>query len=776
MTTAEELLATLHEHDVVDADSYFVINPVTRKLETESRDEQVIMQYDHNSERYTFELLRYVEGHDMMLCNSVVVHWNNIDGETAEETAETTDIYDLRVNPENEETVICSWLITRNSTQRVGILSFLVQYKCVNADGEVTYEWHTDSYDTVTVRKSRNNGPQSVIEYTDILEQWRIRLFGTSESEQQKILDLSAEQQQIITDKVDAKTEKSISAINNKGIEILESIPEDYQTTFKSIDNADRTKADAIICSSEGEVIRVSDSSDDYLRGLKIFGKTTQLTTTGKNLANLPQVFVKPESGYNYDLFTGTAGQATAVTAENINKLPYLTSGTYYINAEFDDSIANKEIKVMAVAEDGSTSTASILSVATGPFTVTYDTRVTIRVGTSSAATIQNIQIEAGDSYTGYESYTGGNASPNPEYPQELDAVENPIVSVYGKNLVSDKIEEWTIPNNYLIFDFNESNLPVTITLTDRDTTVDVTDCYFGVTDDSFNPSTKYSWVLNKGSILQNKIIRDYRYAVIFPNNKETFDKIFARYNVQIELGDISTEYEPHDPIQTLALTRTLPGIPVSQNGNYTDENGQQWICDEIDFERGVYVKRLNTISLPSTFVINQGTNEMWIQLKDSEAAAYDTPAVQCICTHFPAKSRQEVYDRAFEEGYCGIAARDRFVRIVDNVKFNADPDALNTWIEELAVEGIDVLLKYILATPIETALTAEELTAFKYLHTNFPNTIVLNDAGATMKLTYNADTKTYLDNLPKATDEQVQAAVDKWLTAHFSSAEEASF
>ena len=36
-----------------------------------------------------------------------------------------------------------------------------------------------------------------------------------------------------------------------------------------------------------------------------------------------------------------------------------------------------------------------------------------------------------------------------------------------------------------------------------------------------------------------------------------------------------------------------LPGIPVDSGGNYTDETGQQWICDEVDFERGVYVKRV---------------------------------------------------------------------------------------------------------------------------------------------------------------------------------------
>ena len=44
-----------------------------------------------------------------------------------------------------------------------------------------------------------------------------------------------------------------------------------------------------------------------------------------------------------------------------------------------------------------------------------------------------------------------------------------------------------------------------------------------------------------------------------------------------------------------------LPGIPVASGGNYTDANGQAWICDEIDFARGVYVQRVRELDF-STF------------------------------------------------------------------------------------------------------------------------------------------------------------------------------
>ena len=43
----------------------------------------------------------------------------------------------------------------------------------------------------------------------------------------------------------------------------------------------------------------------------------------------------------------------------------------------------------------------------------------------------------------------------------------------------------------------------------------------------------------------------------------------------------------------TLSTPGDLPGIPVDSDGNYTDENGQQWVCDEIDLKRGKYVQRV---------------------------------------------------------------------------------------------------------------------------------------------------------------------------------------
>ena len=67
---------------------------------------------------------------------------------------------------------------------------------------------------------------------------------------------------------------------------------------------------------------------------------------------------------------------------------------------------------------------------------------------------------------------------------------------------------------------------------------------------------------------------------------------------------------------QTLPISTPtgLHGIPVSSGGNYTDADGQQWICDEVDFARGKYVQRFKMLEFDGTeHWRGQGTNAGFI-------------------------------------------------------------------------------------------------------------------------------------------------------------------
>lgn len=179
-----------------------------------------------------------------------------------------------------------------------------------------------------------------------------------------------------------------------------------------------------------GNPITISNASDKPLQGLRIFGKSTQNGTPtpdapvdivsvenpavivrGKNLLNLPQIIEKPVSAYNYDLFTGTSGQSVAVPIEKIELLPYIEAGkTYCFSCKIPNLEIAEGVKVMAVNDDGtigegSETTSAILIVNNGTFVPTKSSFVTIRVGTSEAVTIGDIQLELDESTTEYEPY-----------------------------------------------------------------------------------------------------------------------------------------------------------------------------------------------------------------------------------------------------------------------------------------------------------------------------------------------------------------------------------
>lgn len=205
----------------------------------------------------------------------------------------------------------------------------------------------------------------------------------------------------------------------------------------------------------------------------------------------------------------------------------------------------------------------------------------------------------------------------------------------------------------------------------------------------------------------------------------------------QAEYGTTSTAYEPYKE-QTIALQTPngLLGLKVNSGGNYTDSTGQQWICDEIDLARGKYVQRIRKIVLDGnidTKHVGQhenGTKYLGIILQEKD---YTLKASNMLCTRY---IRAEWTN---ENGYVYSAKKDTVI-ITDN-RFT---DVETT--KKIIGEEKPVII-YPLLTPIETDLPPETIAAFKRLRTNYPNTIISNNADAGMELTYTVDTQSYVDS-----------------------------
>ncbi len=175
---------------------------------------------------------------------------------------------------------------------------------------------------------------------------------------------------------------------------------------------------------------------------------------------------------------------------------------------------------------------------------------------------------------------------------------------------------------------------------------------------------------------------------------------------------------------QTLPVSTPngLPGIPVDSGGNYTDADGQQWVCDEVDFARGVYVQRIEK-KVVNTFTDGTDYNTT-IRLVDNNADLIEIN--NCILSTVAS-----AVNSGSEKNTCRIYMGGNIFLFVSKDEF-ADLNAANEFFADNPVEFFVGL-----ATPIETPLSAEQISAYKALHTYSPATTVSNDEEAWMKVGY---------------------------------------
>lgn len=181
----------------------------------------------------------------------------------------------------------------------------------------------------------------------------------------------------------------------------------------------------------------------------------------------------------------------------------------------------------------------------------------------------------------------------------------------------------------------------------------------------------------------------------------------------------------------TLQTPTGLPGIPVTSNGNYTDQNGQQWICDEVDLERGVKVQRVNIVDLSTcriSVVTELAVTKRLTIILPIHGRGYTTNALcnklQCIAS----------FDKDVQHFY--VNKNNVFIFIPIDAK---NPE-----------EG-EYILFYAIATPIETPLSPAEIAAYKALTAYAPDTVVQVSDGAGVKLEYQRDVNLVVKNLEDA-------------------------
>lgn len=207
----------------------------------------------------------------------------------------------------------------------------------------------------------------------------------------------------------------------------------------------------------------------------------------------------------------------------------------------------------------------------------------------------------------------------------------------------------------------------------------------------------------------------------------------FVLSNIMITEADCDYKYEPYHDSQSLTISTQngLPGVKVDSDGNYTDNNGQQWICDEIDLERGKYVQRVGKYVFDGTETASNDRPPTIIVAMRSEGITGKTGTGK-LMTNYAELVFSNQTGRWFGFG-------------TTKWKVN-NAEELKAFLKSKYDEGKPVEVQYILASPIERDLTPEEIAAYKALHTNYPTTVISNNESAHMEVSYVADTKNYID------------------------------
>lgn len=493
------------------------------------------------------------------------------------------------------------------------------------------------------------------------------------------------------------------------------------------------------------------------LESLTLYGKSTQVSTTGAQLLPFEvgekreglEVFkdgIAISGARKNDIYA--VGREGMTNESSYDDFPLLASGEYYV---YSDSASVNLVVVAFRNGINITLGGSMKGVAVKIKVMDGDKfRILLRLEEDFNGKVKAMISKTQPTASNYEPYTGGKPSPSPEYPQEIESVGQSGeigVTVTGTNLLPFEVGQKG--NGFEVF---ADGVQVDV---DRKTDI------YAVGQNNSNVESGYDEfaLMTAGKYYIYSDTQDvYLYVVVWRKGKnvvlgysvgtnaaqiEIMDgdkfQIFLR-TVEAFNGKVkamitrtpmnATSYEPYKPAQTLIIPTPngLPGIPVSSGGNYTDADGQQWVCDEVDFKKGVYVQRVATETPKAKWKVFEETADVPNRYRISGALVnrYRNGSTKCLISHgiytnFGIAPGWALNSTSFyyhpKEDVTKEEAKEQILGFINS----ANP---LTFLGQLE-------------TPIEKPLTTEQLATYKALRTYSPTTTVANDAEAGMSVGY---------------------------------------
>ena len=484
------------------------------------------------------------------------------------------------------------------------------------------------------------------------------------------------------------------------------------------------TKITKFYASSQGET-HLADSDNGKIMDMMLYGKSEQKQYNGKNLLNAT-------------LQTTTQN---GVTCTNNGDGTYTLDGTANANAVFNlgsvTFTGDTKYKICGCPQGGGIieryhiepygSTNEQRDIGNGViYSLSNDETkaiyivVTIGFRASNLLFKPMITTNLTATYDDFEPYTGGIPSPNPDYPQEIKSVVNPAIKICGKNLLKATLQTTTV-NGVTCTNNGDGTYTLNgtaTTITTFDIAQDVSCSSFrlvgcpvgGAHDASYELQARtnnliYGYDTGDGKNIkadENFFIRIRINAGINCNNL-----LFKPMIVDASLYPDATydDFEPYHE-QTVALPYTLNAIPVSSGGNVTID-GQQYIADYVDVERGKLVRMVEKKVLNGTENWNlsersENRNGVFQFFADANIAGAlcDKAIYESLTSHYGT----------FDTWY-------------NQIRFYAHTDEMTVEEWRNFLSSNNHVIYIVRNTPVKTDLTKEEITAFKALTTYYPTT-----------------------------------------------------
>lgn len=241
--------------------------------------------------------------------------------------------------------------------------------------------------------------------------------------------------------------------------------------------------------------------------------------------------------------------------------------------------------------------------------------------------------------------------SATPENPVEIKSVVNPTVKVCGENLYpgSDLIGlTKTYTTDFIPVILHKGKIYFSF-----DTSSDTSDGRYHINAKYFDINKELMGGNGNESIAGNNIshvsfefdgtkaginhetidLKNVSYVkIMFGIYATTATKITYK-NIMISATD--SDFEPYKPIQTVTLPYTLNAIPVESGGNVTID-GQQYIADYVDVERGKLVRMVDSSKLDNTQSIVNKTEWLLAESQEIDLATEEITAFKALTTYYP--------------------------------------------------------------------------------------------------------------------------------------------